>query len=302
MNKSIKVSIVILNYNTKNLVVHLIKSIIKYTKGVTYEIILVDNGSTDGSVEEIQALKNKYQEIKIIKNDKNLGFARGNNAVKNRVHGKYILFLNSDTLFEGNVIKKCLSYLDKNKNIGALTVKQIKGDGELDRDAKRSFPTPWVAFTHFSGLDRLFPKSKLLAQYWYGFSDPDKIQQIDSLQGSFFLSPKSILDKVGWFDEDYFLDGEDIDLSWKIKNAGYKNVYLGDCHIIHLKGITKGKRNRNAKQSKKERLKYITAGVNSMEIFYRKHLWNNYPFYVNYCMVAAIRMMKMYRIIKLYLA
>ncbi len=272
-----KLSIVILNYNTKELTFKCVDSIIKNSKGVNYEIIVVDNGSDEPVL--------RYKDIKILKNKTNLGFAGGNNSAREVAKGQYILFLNSDTEVYKDTLKETLSYLDEHKKIGALTCKTILPNGNLDRDARRSFPTPWVALTHFSGLDRIFPKSKILAKYWYGYESPDQIQEVEALQGAFLLTRKKVLDEVDWFSKDYFLDGEDIDLSWKIWNAGYKIIYYPNVSILHIKKASK----------KKRTLKSVMAGMNSMEIFYKKYLWERYPLILNFAVIFAIYLMKTLR-------
>jgi len=270
-------SIVILNYNTKELTLACVDSIIRNTKNLEYEIIVVDNGSSERFPET--------PKVKIIRNKENLGFAAGNNMARSVVKGEYVLFLNSDTLVPKETLKETVFFMNKNKVYGALGVKTILPSGELDRDARRSFPTPWVAFTHFSGLDMVFPNSKTLAKYWYGYKLADETSQVDVLQGAFFLVRKNVLDEVDWFSEDYFLDGEDIDLSWKIKEAGYKIVYYPKYFITHIKKATKNKVG----------LKYAGRGVEAMEIFYKKHLWNRYPWLLNIFVVLGIKILKTLR-------
>ena len=272
-----KLSIIILNYNTRDLTESCVDSIIKNTKSVDYEIIVIDNGST----EKLPSSKN----YKLIENKSNLGFAGGNNLARKIAKGDYILFLNSDTEVYKDTIKKSLKYLEEHSEVGALTCKTILPDGSLDKDARRSFPTPWVALTHFSVLDRVFPTSKIFAKYWYGYKSPNETQEIDSLQGAFFLVRRTILDKVNWFDETYFLDGEDIDLSWKIKELGYINIYYPEVSIFHIKKASKKKRSLCSKM----------AGMNSMEIFYKKHLWSNYPLLINLLVIVGIYILKIIR-------
>jgi len=294
-----ELSVIILNYNTKDLTFKCIESIRKHTHGVNYEIIVVDNGSTDGSVEVIK----KHEKIILIKNDKNLGFAAGNNSARKIVKGKYILFLNSDILLTENTFKSVLDYFKKHKDTGALTCKLVMPSGKLDKDARRSFPTPWIAFTHFARLDLLLPKSRIFSKYWYGYISPDTTHEIDVVQGSFFLSSKKILDKVDWFDEDYFLNGEDIDLSWKIKNLGLKNIYYPKTSVIHIKGATKGKKQaRMKKPPLKERIKFTLMGINAMEIFYNKRLKKSYSPITNATVFAGIKILKVIRVIKIFLA
>jgi len=295
-----ELSIVILNYNTKDLTIDCIESLMRLKSETYYEIILCDNGSEDGSVE---AIKERFPEVRIIKNKANLGFAKGNNAARGKCQGEYILFLNTDTIIKKGVLAETLKYLKEHGDIGALTCKLILASGKLDRDARRSFPTPWVSFTHLAlPLDRIFPKSKIFSKYWYGYLSPDKIHEVDVIQGAYFLVRKKILDEVGWFDEDYFLDGEDIDLCWKIKEKGWKIVYYPKVSIIHLKGITKGKNKTALKDVPfKEKMRFRMSGVNSMEIFYRKRLWKKYPLAINCLVIFGIKIIKLLRLIKLIL-
>ena len=289
----IKLSIVILSYNTKDLLVACLGSLEKVVKEVDFETIVVDNGSSDESVEAVKKLK--IGKLRVVENKKNLGFAAGNNIAKNFCRGEYVLFLNSDTLIKESTLRETIKYMEQNLGVGAVTCKIILPSGKFDRDARRSFPTPWIAFTHFSGLDRIFPKSKLFARYWYGYISPNSEHEVDVLEGAFFLTRRKVLDEVGWFDETYFLDGEDIDLSWRIKEAGYKIIYYPKVSIIHIKKASKKK---PVKENKK---RFTMAGVNSMEIFYKKRLWQKYPIFINVLVLAAIKMLKIGRYFKLLL-
>ena len=281
------VSIVIVSFNTKDLLVSCLNSI-KELGDVSHNIFVSDNGSIDGTVE---ALK-KRKDVELVENSANLGFARANNVVRNRKIGKYVLFLNPDTLLQKSVLSETVNYLQENKDVGALTCKVVLPDGSFDKDTTRSFPTPFVALTHFLGFDRVFPRSKIFSKYWYGYLDHEKPQEIDSLQGAYFLARRNVLDKVEWFDEDYFLDGEDIDLCWKIKEAGYKIIYYPFVSIVHIK---KGSKSKN------KTVRSVTGGVEAMKIFYRKRLWSRYPIFVNILVIFGINILKFVRTIKCYL-
>ncbi|MDP3994495.1 MAG: glycosyltransferase family 2 protein [bacterium] len=299
MSNKIELSIIVLNYNTRDLTLDCLSSLKKVNNETDFEIILCDNGSTDGSVE---AITKKYPEVIIVKNNINLGFAKGNNTARKVARGKYVLFLNSDTIVNKGVLPKTIQYIKTHPDTGAVTCKLVLADGSLDKDSRRSFPTPWVAFTHLVlHLDKLFPKSKLFARYWYGYISPDAVQEVDVIQGAYFLTSKKLLDEVDWFSEDYFLDGEDIDLCWKIKKKGYKVIYYPDVYILHLKGVTKGKNKQTQKStvSLKEKIKFRMSGVDSMEIFYRKRMWKQYPLFLNCLVILSIKYVKLVRIIKL---
>jgi hypothetical protein len=246
--------------------------------------------------------KDKYPKVRLIENKENLGFSAGNNSARKYCSGEYILFLNSDTTVPNNTLDECIDFIKKDKEIGAMTCKVVLPNGKLDKDTRRSFPTPWVAFTHFSKLDRIFPKSKIFAKYWCGYLSEDAISEIDSLQGAFCLIRKKVLEKIGWFDEDYFLDGEDIDLCWRIKEKGWKIIYYPQAVITHLKGASKGKNFKTKKTDFPERLKIIIAGINSMEIFYRKRLWKKYSIITNWLVILGINFIKLIRTIRLLLS
>lgn len=292
-------TIIVLSYNTKSLLHDCLTSLAKVTTEVDFEVIVPDNGSTDGSVELV---KKEFPWVKkVLKLGKNLGFACGNNQARKYSSGKYILFLNSDTVVPKNSLKQMVAYMDKNSSVGAATCKVVLPNGDLDKDTRRSFITPWIGFTHLIlKLDRILPRSKIFAKYWYGYISEDTTHEVDAIQGAFFLTRKSLLDQVGWFDESYFLDAEDIDLCWKIKNAGYKIIYYPRVQITHIKGASKGKVESPTKQKKslREKLRYRTAGVNSMYTFYRKHLWQSYPLPLNILVVTGIYFLKIVRVIR----
>ena len=293
MEDNPELSVIILNYNTKELLRGCLASIQKYQNEVPLEVIVSDNASTDGSPDMV---RREFPWVRLVEGE-NDGFAKGNNRAKNLVRGKMVLFLNPDTVVTKGVFLKTTRYLKENKGVGAVSCKLVLPSGEMDKDTRRSFPTPWVSFTHLIlKSDRIFPKSPLFAKYWYGYIPEDATHGVDAIQGAFFLSWKKILDKVGWFDEGYFFDGEDLDLCWQIRAAGYEIVYYPEVSIIHVKGVTKGKSKKwKHKVPAKQRLKIRLAGVASMERFYRKNLWKKYPLAFNFLMIIAIKIFKVVR-------
>lgn len=277
MKKNPTLSVVIVSYNTKELLSNCLHSLKKVEKELDFEVIVSDNGSIDGSVELV---KEKFPNTILIENKINLGFAKGNNVAKKYCRGECVLFLNSDTEVYPHTLKKTVEYLKSHPEVGALTCKLILPSGKLDKDARRRFPTPKISFKRlFLGNTR---------DYWYEDVDPDIVQEVDVIQGAYFLVEKKLLDKVGWFDEDYFLDGEDIDLCWKIKESGYKIVYYPVAKTLHVKKASKKKLKRRSRSS----------GVRAMEIFYRKHLWSRYPIFINWLVVIGIRLMLFVRLAK----
>lgn len=278
-----KLSIVILNYNTEDLLKNCLGSLEGVRNECDFEVIVVDNASSDGSVPMI---KKDFGWVHVIENKENSGFAKGNNLARTKVKGSYVLILNSDTEVPKGTLQGCLKYLEDNTDVGVVTCKTVLPSGKLDRDARRSFPTPWVSLTHFSGLDKVFPKSRHFARYWYGYMDSDVIHDVEVVQGAFCMARREVLDEVGWYDERYFLDGEDIDLCWKIKEAGHRIVYNPEFTVKHIKKGTKGKLRS---------LVFVMAGVESMEIFYRTRLWKRYPFFINFLVIVGIKIIRTIR-------
>ena len=286
--KKPELSIIILNYNTKDLLSDCLDSAEKYMNEVSLEVVVSDNSSTDGSIEMV---KNKFPWVKCIKGP-NTGFANGNNRAKGVVQGEFILFLNSDTVLHTNALAKTVAYLKSNKDVGVVTCKLVLPNGKLDKDARRRFPTPWVSFK------RLFLKNT--GQYWYEDIDENKLHEVESVEGAFLLTRKSILDEVNWFDEKYLFDGEDLDLCFRIKKLGYKIIYFPEVSIIHIKGATKGKVDGiKNKVSPELILKRRMDGVNSMEYFYKKNLWDSYPLIFNYFVLIGIKLLKLSRYLKI---
>jgi GT2 family glycosyltransferase len=253
-----KLSIVIVNYNVRYFLEQCMHSVKKAVNGIESEIFVVDNNSVDGSVE---MLTDKFPEIKVIKNSENLGFSRANNQAIRLAKGEYILLLNPDTVVEDDTFRKIVMFMDGHPDAGALGVKMVDGQGKFLPESKRGLPTPVVAFYKIFGLSRLFPKSKIFGRYHLGFLNDDKIHIVDILSGAFMLIRKAALDKTGLLDEAFFMYGEDIDLSYRIKNAGYNNYYFPETRIIHYKG----------ESTKKSSINYVVVFYNAMVIFARKH-------------------------------
>jgi GT2 family glycosyltransferase len=230
----------------------------KAVRNTTSEVWVVDNNSVDDSVRMVQE---KFPEVKIIANKHNPGFAVANNQAIKQCQGEYVLLLNPDTLVEEDTFEKCILFMDKHPNAGALGVKLIDGSGKFLPESKRGFPTPWVAFCKTFGLSSLFPKSKTFNQYYLGFLSENETNEVDVLVGCFMFMRKSALDKSGLLDEAFFMYGEDIDLSYRITQAGYKNYYFPETKTIHYKG----------ESTKKGSLNYVKVFYQAMIIFTQKH-------------------------------
>jgi GT2 family glycosyltransferase len=250
-------SVIIVNYNVKYFLEQCIHSVLRSSIASDIEIIVVDNLSTDGSLEYLIP---RFPNVKFIANDANLGFSKANNIGIKQAQGKYILLLNPDTVVGEHVLENCCRFMDENQQAGAIGVKMIDGSGVFLPESKRGFPTPWVAFCKIVRLNKLFPKSRLFGRYHVRFLDENKINEVDVLVGAFMLLRKTALDKSGLLDETFFMYGEDIDLSYRIKTAGYKNFYLPE-RILHYKG----------ESAHANDARYIYLFYEAMYIFYHKH-------------------------------
>ncbi len=218
-----KLSVIIVNYNVKHFLEQCLHSVYKATKDIETEIFVVDNNSVDGSA---QFVRDKFSDLKIIENKQNVGFAKANNQAIQQAKGEYILLLNPDTVVEENTFSKVVDFMDQHPDAGGLGVKMIDGKGNFLPESKRGLPTPWVAFCKMFGLSQLFPKSKKFGQYHLSYLNENEIHEVDVLAGAFMLLRKKTLEKTGLLDETFFMYGEDIDLSYRITQAGYKNYYF----------------------------------------------------------------------------
>ncbi|MBX7045681.1 MAG: glycosyltransferase [Ignavibacteria bacterium] len=253
------ISIIIVNYNVRDLLDNCISSIYKAASDkYSVEIFVVDNNSIDKSADLV---KEKYPNVIVIENDKNIGFSKANNIALKEASGKYILILNPDTVLEESTFDKMISFMAKNENTGAVTSKLILTNGKLDSACRRSFPTPSVAIPRMLGLSKLFPKSKAFGKYNLTYLNDDKTYEVDAICGAFMFIPKTVFDKTGYFDEDYFMYGEDLDLCYRIKKAGYRIFYYPEVTTIHFKG----------ESTKKTNLSYVNNFYGAMRIFVRKN-------------------------------
>ena len=251
-------SIVIVNYNVKYFLEQCLFSVSKAIKDIDVEVFVVDNNSVDGSCIMV---KEKFPDVKLIENKTNTGFSYANNQAIKQSSGKYVLLLNPDTVVEEDTFSKIIGFMDKNDDAGGLGVKIIDGKGNFLPESKRGLPTPMVAFYKIFGISRLFPKSKIFGRYHLGYLNKEEIHEVDILVGAFMLLRKSVLDKIGLLDETFFMYGEDIDLSYRILQADYKNYYFPETTIIHYKG----------ESTKKSSINYVKVFYNAMIIFARKH-------------------------------
>jgi GT2 family glycosyltransferase len=255
-----QLSVIIVNYNVRDF---LEQCLVSVQRAIIYlnndaEIIVIDNNSGDGSIEYLQP---KFPGVKFIPNKENLGFAKAcNQGIQNSL-GTYLLFLNPDTIVPGDCFQKCISFFTSHIDAGALGIKMVNDKGKYLKESKRGFPSPAASFFKLFGLAAIFPKSKLFAKYYLGHLDENKNQEVDTIAGAFMMIPRQVLEKVGGFDESFFMYGEDIDISYRIKKAGYKNYYLAETFITHFKG----------KSTQQKNADYTKVFYNAMDIFVKKH-------------------------------
>lgn len=293
-------SIIILSYNTHDITHQCIKKLIhillKHPR-LKFEIIVVDNASRDGSVDMLRAIEKTQNfaniAVRVRYNAENAGYPKGNNQGVRLSSGRYILYLNSDVMIDNIDIEHLLKYLDTHQDVGALTVKVLLKDGSIDPASHRGFPTIWNAFCYFAKLEKLFGNvpflGRLFGGYHLTYKSLNTVHEIDSPTGAFYLTRKGIVDKLGGFDEDFFMYGEDLDFSFKIKQMGHKIVYYPLFQVLHLK-YASGLKTSN--QQTKNRTKEFF--YNAMKIFYRKHYGAVYPKFIQYIIFALIDFKKKY--------
>jgi len=226
-------SVIIVNYNVKYFLEQCLCSLRHAIGSSKTEVIVVDNNSTDGSV---AYLSEKFSFARFIINKSNDGFAKANNQALEQSSGRYILFLNPDTIIPEDCFTKCISFIESKPDAGALGIRMIDGSGNFLKESKRGFPSPWVSFCKMSGLTSLFPSSRIFASYYLCNLSSTQNQKIEALSGAFMLIEKEVLQITGGFDERFFMYAEDIDLSYRIKKSGLENYYYSESTIIHFKG------------------------------------------------------------------
>lgn len=257
-------SVIIVNYNVKYFLEQCLRSVNRAAErlldatGCETEIWVVDNNSTDGSV---KMLREKYPDIHLIANSDNPGFAKANNQAIEQCGGDYILLLNPDTLVQEDTFETCITFFQQTPTCGGLSVKMINGEGQYLKESKRGFPSPATSFFKISGLIKIFPHNKKVGAYYLGHLDDDQVNEVDVLPGAFLMISRKALDKTGLLDESYFMYGEDIDFSWRIKLAGFRNYYLPTTRILHYKG----------ESTRKSTMNYVYTFYNAMAIFARKY-------------------------------
>ena len=270
------VSIVITNHNTKDLLLECISSLLKSIKERSYEVIVVDDASNDGSAD---AVRERFPQVKVVVNDKRLGYVKSNNIGIMASSGKHVMSLNSDTVVPGGSVDKLIRFMDENPDVGAVGPKLLNSNGSVQLQGRRGFPTPLNSLFYFSGLSRIFPKNRLMGGYLLTYLDDKTAAEVDSLCGAAMVVRREAIDKVGLMDESYFMYGDDIDWCYRIKQAGWKIYYLPEAEIIHYGG-----RGGSRRQSYRNILEFHRA----MAVYYNKHYSKRTLFLVSWLVYSGI--------------
>jgi GT2 family glycosyltransferase len=253
-----KLTVIIVSYNVSHFLEQCIKSVIKASHSLNVDIIVVDNCSEDDSVSMI---RNKFPGVKLIVNPDNRGFSKANNQAIRQSDSDYVLLLNPDTVLEESALIRTLGFMESHPEAGGLGIRMIDGQGYFLPESKRGLPTPWASFCKMSHLSQLFPRSAFLNRYHAGHLSENETNKIEVLAGAFMLLRRKVLDEIGLLDEDFFMYGEDIDLSFRITKAGYFNYYFPEASMIHYKG----------ESTRKSSMNWVRLFYGAMLIFARKH-------------------------------
>ncbi len=275
MSEKNLVSIIIVNYNVRDFLMHALESIQRALQDISAEIFVVDNASVDGSVE---MLKNTFPEVLIIENKSNVGFAAANNLAIQKSSGEYIVLINPDTVVQEDTFTSLISFMSDHPDAGAATCKILNPNGSFSIDSRHSIPTPMTAFWKQIGLSKLFPKSKTFARYNLTYLDENEINQVDAISGSFMFIRRAAYEDVGLLDEDYFMYCEDVDYCYRITQSGWKIYYVPDSSLIHYKG----------ESTKKNNIDYVINFNRSLYLFYKKHFHQKYFALVGWLILLGV--------------
>ena len=273
-----KLTVIIVNYNVKEYLRQCLHSVERALQGMEGEVIVVDNASSDGSVEELAAV---YPSVTFIANKDNRGFSCANNQAIRLSKAEYVLLLNPDTIVGEDVLHHCISFMDTHPDAGGVGVKMLADDGRMAWESRRGVPTLMTSFYKMMGLCSLFPKSRVFGKYYMRYLDANEVNRIEIMSGAFMMLRRQALEEIGLLDETFFMYGEDIDLCYRIKKAGWSIVYYGKEKITHFKGAS----------SKRQRPKLIYEFYRAMYIYYKKHHADESNFLTNFVVYVGIALL-----------
>ncbi len=259
-----KLSVIILNYNVRYFLELCLYSVRKATQYIDTEIFVIDNASTDSSIE---VLKDIFPNVNFIQNNKNLGFPKGNNIGVKEAKGEFICILNPDTVVAEDTFEKLFLFIENKADVGAVGCHLIDGSGNFLPESKRGIPTPWVAFTKIFSLYKIFPNISWFNKYYAQHISEFQTGKTDILVGAFMLMKRSLYLDLQGFDENCFMYSDDIDLSYRILQKGLQNYYVPTTSVIHFKG-----------ESTVKDKQYLKRFSDAMQYFYTKHFKKSYIF------------------------
>ena len=259
------VSVLIVNYNVKDYLQQCLRSVQGACDGLHVQIVVVDNASSDATMDELPAL---FPDVVWVASQENLGFGRGNNVGLSHCTGRYVLFLNPDTIMQPDTLRTMVSYLDAHPEVGLAGCTVYNPDGTFQLACRRGFPSPWASFTKLFGLQALFPQSRWFAQYNMTYLPVEATYDVDALIGAFMMGPRSLIEQVGGFDPAFFMYGEDLDLCYRIQKLGRSIRYVHTTSIVHFKG----------ESTRRSSMDDVAVFYDAMKIFARKHYGRSAPF------------------------
>ena len=282
---AVDVTVVIPSYNTRDLMEQALRTVMEAAVGMEIEIVVVDNASRDGSADMVEE---KFPQVELIRNEKNVGFAAANNVAFERARGRYVLLLNSDTVVRPDTLKCLAQFLDECPEAGAAGCKILNPDGTLQLESRRGFPTPAAAVWKLTGMSRLFPNSPRFARYNLTYLDPEEVSEVDALSGSCMMVRREVIEQVGRLDEAYFMYGEDLDWCYRMRQAGWQIYYVPHTAIIHFRG----------QSGRAEEMRVQYRKNESMAIFAQKHMRKRYRFFPLWLLHAGIVIYGIYSFIR----
>lgn len=253
-----KLSVIIVNYNVRYFLEQALQAVYGSRTSFSFEVWVVDNASADGSAE---MARGHFPQANLIANEENVGFSRANNQAIKASSGEYVLLLNPDTIIREDTLQQVVDFMDAHPDAGGVGVKMMDGKGRYLPESKRGLPRPGTALYKLVGLQRLFPRSHVFGRYYMSYLDPEQVQEVEVLSGACMFLRRKALDQTGLLDEAFFMYGEDIDLSYRMLKAGYKNYYYPHTQIIHFKG----------ESTRKDSFRYVILFYQAMILFVEKH-------------------------------
>ena len=269
------ISVIIVSYNVRAFLEQCLVSVERASDGLKMDVWVVDNRSVDGSVEMVSS---RFPWVRLIANQENVGFSVANNQAMKECEGRHVVLLNPDTVVREDTFRRCLAFADDHPKLGGLGIPMYDGTGKYLPESKRGLPTPWAALCRMSGLHRIAPKSRSFNAYYAGHVGESETAPIDILSGAFMWMRKEALEQVGLLDEQFFMYGEDIDLSWRLIEGGWENHYFSGTSIIHYKG----------ESTKKGSLNYVMVFYRAMLLFAAKHFEGSQARAFNWMIRSAI--------------